>query len=175
MRGLQHLIEGGVGTAFGCTLQGEVKARRGLRLMLALLDAGADRVSLADTVGYADPGMVARLFDKARALVGDKLWPAATFTTRAAWALANVYAALQTGCARFDACLAGIGGCPHAPGASGNVSTEDLAYHAPEHADRHGHQRQRTAGAAPTGGPLAEWRNPARHAVDGRFAQNHDG
>jgi hydroxymethylglutaryl-CoA lyase len=53
---------------------------------------------------------------------------AATSTTRAAWALANVYAALQTGVTRFDACLAGIGGCPHAPGASGNVATEDLAY-----------------------------------------------
>ena len=54
--------------------------------------------------------------------------PAATSTTRAASGLANVYAAWQLGIRRFDACLAGIGGCPHAPGASGNVATEDLAY-----------------------------------------------
>ena len=125
--GSSIIIEGGVGTAFGCTLQGEVKESEVIRLMLALLDAGADRVSLADTVGYADPGMVSRLFDKARALVGDKLWCGHFHDTRGL-GLANVYAALQTGVARFDACLAGIGGCPHAPGASGNVSTEDLAY-----------------------------------------------
>ena len=125
--GSSILIEGGVGTAFGCTLQGEVKESEVIRLMLALLDAGADRVSLADTVGYADPAKVSRLFDKARALVGDKLWCGHFHDTRGL-GLANVYAALQTGVTRFDACLAGIGGCPHAPGASGNVSTEDLAY-----------------------------------------------
>lgn len=125
--GSSIIIEGGVGTAFGCTLQGEVKESEVIRLMLALLDAGADRVSLADTVGYADPAKVARLFDKARALVGDKLWCGHFHDTRGL-GLANVYAALQTGVTRFDACLAGIGGCPHAPGASGNVSTEDLAY-----------------------------------------------
>jgi hydroxymethylglutaryl-CoA lyase len=77
-------------------LQGEVKESEVIRLMLALLDAGADRVSLADTVGYADPGMVARLFDKARALVGDKLWCGHFHDTRGL-GLANVYAALQTG------------------------------------------------------------------------------
>ncbi|MEY4882227.1 MAG: hypothetical protein RIS34_81 [Pseudomonadota bacterium] len=125
--GSQMVIEGGVGTAFGCTIQGEVKEGEVIRLMLALLDAGADCVSLADTVGYADPGMVARLFGKARALVGDKLHCGHFHDTRGL-GLANVYAALQTGVTRFDACLAGIGGCPHAPGASGNVATEDLAY-----------------------------------------------
>jgi hydroxymethylglutaryl-CoA lyase len=125
--GSRMLIEGGVGTAFGCTIQGKVKESEVIRLMLALLDAGADRVSLADTVGYADPAMVARLFEKARALVGDRLWCGHFHDTRGL-GLANVYAAMQTGVTRFDACLAGIGGCPHAPGASGNVSTEDLAY-----------------------------------------------
>jgi hydroxymethylglutaryl-CoA lyase len=125
--GSRMLIEGGVGTAFGCTLQGEVAQDEVLRLMQALLDAGADRVSLADTVGYADPAAVARLFERARALVGDRLWCGHFHDTRGL-GLANVYAALQTGVTRFDACLAGIGGCPHAPGASGNVSTEDLAY-----------------------------------------------
>ncbi len=125
--GSKMMLEGGVGTAFGCTIQGEVKESEVLRLMLALLDAGCDRVSLADTVGYADPAMVARLFEKARALVGERLWCGHFHDTRGL-GLANVYAALQTGVNRFDACLAGIGGCPHAPGASGNVSSEDLAY-----------------------------------------------
>ena len=125
--GSKTLIEGGVGTAFGCTLQGEVAESEVLRLMQALLDAGADRVSLADTVGYADPVSVQRLFEKARALVGERLWCAHFHDTRG-MGLANAYAAWQTGIERFDACLAGIGGCPHAPGASGNVATEDLAF-----------------------------------------------
>ena len=125
--GSATLIEGGVGTAFGCTLQGEVAESEVLRLMQALLDAGADRVSLADTVGFADPASVQRLFGKARALVGDRLACAHFHDTRG-MGLANAYAAWQTGITRFDACLAGIGGCPHAPGASGNVTTEDLDY-----------------------------------------------
>ena len=125
--GSKTLIEGGVGTAFGCTLQGQVDKSEVLRLMQALLDAGADRVSLADTVGYADPAMVRSLFEDAIRIAGDRFWCGHFHDTRAL-GLANVYAALEVGVARFDACLAGIGGCPHAPGASGNVSTEDLAY-----------------------------------------------
>jgi len=125
--GSKTLIEGGVGTAFGCTLQGKVETSEVLRLMQALLDAGADRVSLADTVGYADPRMVRELFGQARAIAGERLCCGHFHDTRGL-ALANVYAALETGVARFDASLAGIGGCPHAPGASGNVATEDLAF-----------------------------------------------
>ena len=125
--GSRTLIEGGVGTAFGCTLQGEVPEAEVLRLLQALLDAGADRVSLADTVGHADPARVSRLFDKALHRVGDRLRYAHFHDTRG-MGLANAYAAWQAGVRGFDACLAGIGGCPHAPGASGNVATEDLAY-----------------------------------------------
>ena len=125
--GSRMILEGGVGTAFGCTLQGEVKESEVLRLMQALLDAGCDRVSLADTVGYADPAAVQRLFSKARAIAGYRLWCGHFHDTRGL-GLANVFAALLTGVNRFDACLAGIGGCPHAPGASGNVATEDLAW-----------------------------------------------
>lgn len=125
--GAKTLIEGGVGTAFGCTLQGHVDAEEVLRLMQALLDAGADRVSLADTVGYADPAMVRELFARAIAIAGERFWCGHFHDTRGL-GLANVYAALEAGVTRFDACLAGIGGCPHAPGASGNVAAEDLAY-----------------------------------------------
>lgn len=125
--GRKTLIEGGVGTAFGCTIQGQVEASEVLRLLKALLDAGADRVSLADTVGYADPGSVSRLFEQALKITGDRLWCGHFHDTRGL-ALANAYAILELGIARFDASLAGIGGCPHAPGASGNASSEDLAF-----------------------------------------------
>ncbi|MEM5338488.1 hydroxymethylglutaryl-CoA lyase [Paraburkholderia azotifigens] len=125
--GSQTLIEGGIGTAFGCTIQGAVDQSEVLRCMQALLDAGADRVSIADTVGYASPAAVRDLFEKARRIAGERFWCGHFHDTRGL-ALANVYAALGTGVARFDATLAGIGGCPHAPGASGNASSEDLAF-----------------------------------------------
>jgi hydroxymethylglutaryl-CoA lyase len=125
--GAKTLIEGGIGTAFGCTIQGHVDHADVLRYMQALLDAGADRVSIADTVGYAGPRAVHDLFEKARAIAGERLWCGHFHDTRGL-ALANVCAALETGVARFDATLAGIGGCPHAPGASGNASSEDLAF-----------------------------------------------
>ena len=125
--GSKTLIEGGVGTAFGCTLQGHVDKGEVLRLLQALLDAGADRVSLADTVGYADPRMVRELFEGAVRIAGDRFWCGHFHDTRGL-AMANVYAALETGVERFDASLGGIGGCPYAPGASGNATTEDLAF-----------------------------------------------
>ena len=121
------LVEGGVGTAFGCTLQGDVDPAEVLRCLRGLLDAGVDRVSIADTVGYADPSAVGRLFEQAMKIAGDKFWCAHFHDTRGL-ALANCHAALAVGVTRFDASLAGIGGCPHAPGASGNASTEDLAF-----------------------------------------------
>jgi hydroxymethylglutaryl-CoA lyase len=125
--GSRCLLEVGFSTAFGCTIQGQVDEAEVLRLLHAVLDAGADRVGLADTVGYADPLQVARLFERCFAVAGERLACGHFHDTRGL-GMANVYAAWQVGVRRFDACLAGIGGCPHAPGASGNVATEDLAY-----------------------------------------------
>jgi hydroxymethylglutaryl-CoA lyase len=125
--GARTEIEVGISTAFGCTIQGEVDPEEVVRLVQAALDAGVEAVSLADTVGYADPAMVSRLFERVLRVAGDRLVCGHFHDTRGL-GLANVYAALQLGIARFDACTAGIGGCPHAPGASGNVSTEDLTY-----------------------------------------------
>jgi hydroxymethylglutaryl-CoA lyase len=125
--GSHTLLEVGISTAFGCTIQGEVKGDYVVGLVSAVLDAGADRVGLADTVGYADPAMVSRLFEQVLRVAGDRLDTAHFHDTRGL-GLANCYAALRLGIRRFDACLGGIGGCPHAPGASGNVATEDLAY-----------------------------------------------
>ncbi len=126
-RGSSIRIEVGMSTALGCTIQGEVAVDEVLRLLQAVLALGVDRVGLADTVGYADPRQVAELFTRAREVAGDRLACGHFHDTRGL-GMANVMAALQTGETRFDACLAGIGGCPHAPGASGNVATEDLAY-----------------------------------------------
>jgi len=120
-------LEVGLSTAFGCTLQGRVDENEVARLVQAVLEAGADRVGLADTVGYADPLQVTRVFERCFAIAGEKLACGHFHDTRGL-GLANVYAAWQTGVRRFDACGGGIGGCPHAPGASGNVATEDLAY-----------------------------------------------
>ncbi len=125
--GRRTLIEAGISTAFGCTMQGRVEPDDVLRLVQAVLDAGADRVSLADTVGYADPAAVSRLFERALRLAGGRFSCGHFHDTRGL-ALANVHAALRLGVARFDASLAGIGGCPHAPGASGNATTEDLVF-----------------------------------------------
>jgi hydroxymethylglutaryl-CoA lyase len=125
--GSRCVIEVGISTAFGCTLQGEVAEDEVLRLVQASLDAGAEHVGLADTVGYANPRQVARLFERCFAVAGKRLSCGHFHDTRGL-GLANVYAAWQVGVRRFDASVGGIGGCPHAPGASGNVATEDVAW-----------------------------------------------
>ena len=127
VRGSSIRIEVGMSTALGCTIQGKVEGDEVLRLLQAVLALGVDRVGLADTVGYADPRQVGELFARAREVAGDQLACGHFHDTRGL-GMANVMAALQAGETRFDACLAGIGGCPHAPGASGNVATEDLVY-----------------------------------------------
>ncbi|MFI4929561.1 MAG: hydroxymethylglutaryl-CoA lyase, partial [Burkholderiales bacterium] len=126
-RGSRCLVEVGISTAFGCTIQGRVEPSEVLRLVRAAVDAGADRIGLADTVGYADPLQVGTLFGQAIEVAGDKLSCGHFHDTRGL-GLANVFAAWQAGMRRFDACTGGLGGCPHAPGASGNVATEDVAY-----------------------------------------------
>lgn len=125
--GLRCRLEVGISTAFGCTIQGKVEEAEVLRLVQAALDAGAEHVGLADTVGYADPLQVSHLFARCFAVAGERLACGHFHDTRGL-GMANVFAAWQVGVRRFDACLGGIGGCPHAPGASGNVATEDVAY-----------------------------------------------
>jgi hydroxymethylglutaryl-CoA lyase len=126
-KGSDCLVEVGLSTAFGCTIQGRVEPTEVLRLLRAALDAGIDRIGLADTVGYADPLQVKALFEQCLEVAGDRLACGHFHDTRGL-GLANVFAAWQAGIRRFDACTGGIGGCPHAPGASGNVATEDVAY-----------------------------------------------
>jgi hydroxymethylglutaryl-CoA lyase len=120
-------VEAGIATAFGCTIQGEVREDEVIRIAKACVEAGVDSVGLADTVGYADPAQVRRLFRKVREAIGDRLKSAHFHDTRGL-GLANVVAALDVGVRSFDSSLGGLGGCPHAPGASGNVATEDLVF-----------------------------------------------
>jgi hydroxymethylglutaryl-CoA lyase len=91
------------------------------------MEAGADAVGLADTVGYATPAQVGHIFRDVRAEIGDRLRSAHFHDTRG-MGLANTMAALEAGIRSFDSSLGGLGGCPFAPGASGNVATEDLAF-----------------------------------------------
>ncbi|MDM0072491.1 hydroxymethylglutaryl-CoA lyase [Variovorax sp. J31P207] len=120
-------IKVGLATAFGCTLQGEVPESEVERLAIAVVAAGADSISLSDTTGYANPAQVRRLFRRVREAAGDRVDTAHFHDTRGL-GLANVVAALDCGIRRFDASLAGLGGCPHAPGATGNIVTEDLVF-----------------------------------------------
>jgi len=120
-------IEGAISTAFGCTLQGAVPEDEVVRLAVMLAEAGVDGVPLADTVGYANPAQVRRLFRKVRNAIGDKLEGAHFHNTRGL-GLANALAAYEEGVRAFDSSMGGLGGCPFAPGASGNVITEDLIF-----------------------------------------------
>ena len=127
--GSRTIIEVGMSTAFGCTIQGRVEPSEVLRLMQAVLDAGADRVGPADTGRLCGPPNGARAFRGGAFASSATIASAAgTFTIRAAWRSRTSMRPHELGVRRFDASLAGIGGCPHAPGASGNASTEDLAY-----------------------------------------------
>jgi hydroxymethylglutaryl-CoA lyase len=120
-------IEAGVSTAFGCTMQGEVPEDDVVRLAVMLVEAGVDCVALADTVGYANPAQIKRLFRRVKNEIGGKLEAAHLHDTRGL-GLANALAAYEEGVRHFDSSMGGLGGCPFAPGASGNVITEDLVF-----------------------------------------------
>ena len=120
-------VEAGLSTAFGCTIQGEVKEDDVVWLAGECVAAGADDVGLSDTTGMANPAQVRRLFDKVRAVIGEHTGAAHLHNTRGL-GLANCLAAWDAGVRTFDASLGGLGGCPYAPGASGNVVTEDLVF-----------------------------------------------
>lgn len=114
-----------VSVAWECPYEGIVDPDQVLRITEKLLDAGANEIILADTIGAANPASVSQLIKKCVAAFGPELLSAHFHDTRA-MALANVCAALNEGIRKFDACIAGLGGCPFAPGAAGNLATEDL-------------------------------------------------
>lgn len=125
--GKKTIINAGIAMAFGCSLSGDVDENTVLRMVDQCFEAGVDMVGLADTVGYGGPRQVASLSKKMGARLGDLPWVLHLHDTRG-MGIANASAALDAGCRVFDASLAGLGGCPFAPGASGNVVLEDLVF-----------------------------------------------
>ena len=120
-------LEAASSTAFGCNLHGAVPEDEVIRLAVQCAGAGADDVGLSDTTGHANPAQVRRLFMRLRAEIGHQAGAAHMHNTRGL-GLANCLAAYEAGVRTFDASLGGLGGCPYAPGASGNVVTEDLVF-----------------------------------------------
>ena len=121
-------VMGACSTAFGCTLQGNVAEADVVRAAVALQAAGVDEISLADTVGYANPAQIRSVFTAVRKAVAPDLLIEAHFHNTRGLGLANCLAAYEVGVRHFDSTLGGLGGCPYAPNASGNVVTEDLAF-----------------------------------------------
>jgi hydroxymethylglutaryl-CoA lyase len=120
-------VEVGISTAFGCSMEGRVSEDWVLKMAGMLVEAGADSVGLSDSTGYANPVQVKRMFTRLKREIGDKAGAAHFHNTRGQ-GLANVVAALEASVTTFDASQGGIGGCPYAPGATGNIVTEDLVF-----------------------------------------------
>lgn len=126
-RGSGVFVNASLSTAFGCPFEGAGAQARVGELIQRLLDIGVQGITLCDTTGMADPAQVGRLCGEAL-----RRWPGTVFTAHfhntRGMGLANALAALHAGIERFDASLGGLGGCPYAPGASGNICTEDLTH-----------------------------------------------
>ncbi len=120
-------VAAGIATAFGCTISGAVSEKRVLQLTETLLEMGADELIVADTVGYGNPAQARRILGAIVKAAGS-VPVAAHFHDTRGLGLANVVGALDAGVRRFDASLGGLGGCPFAPGATGNINTEDCAF-----------------------------------------------
>ena len=125
--GAEVKVEAALSTAFGCSIDGIVPERRVIEVAAGVAEAGVDLIALADTVGYANPAQVRSTVRAVRSAVGGKLARLHLHDTMGL-GLANALAGLDAGVRSFDASLAGLGGCPYAPGASGNIVTEDLAF-----------------------------------------------
>ena len=120
-------LSAAIATSFGCTMEGTVDESRVIAIAEKLAEAGADEIMLADTVGYGNPAQVRRLFINTAEVLGPMPLRAHFHDTRGL-GIANVSAAVEAGVRRFDASLAGLGGCPFAPGATGNIDMEDTAF-----------------------------------------------
>ena len=120
-------VEVVIATAWDSPFEGPTPPQRVLEIAEAARDRGADRLSIADTIGTTTPGRVSSLISQLRPVIGDLPLGAHFHNTRGA-GLASAYAAVRSGVTRLDASVGGLGGCPFAPGATGNIATEDLVY-----------------------------------------------
>ena len=121
-------VEIGISTAFGCTLEGMVSEDWVIKMAGLLAEAGVDSIGLSDTTGYANPAQIKRMFRRLSGEIGEKKVGGAHLHNTRGQGLANVVAALEAGVSTFDSSLGGLGGCPYAPGATGNIVTEDLVF-----------------------------------------------
>ena len=121
-------FEGSLSTVFGCTIEGAVPEKQILTLTEQLLDAGVDEIGLSDTTGYANPASVRHLIRQVRDVAGEEKVTGIHLHNTRGLGLANALAAFEEGLSTFDASQGGLGGCPFAPGASGNITTEDLVF-----------------------------------------------
>ncbi|MFO1350475.1 MAG: hydroxymethylglutaryl-CoA lyase [Gammaproteobacteria bacterium] len=121
-------VAAAVGVAFGCPFEGEIPLQRVIGIGKRLAEAGADHLFLADTIGCAVPSQVRERFVALRDAVGERVPLGAHFHNTRNTGFANAYAALEAGVTEFDASVGGIGGCPFAPRATGNIASEDLLY-----------------------------------------------
>lgn len=121
-------FEAGLATAFGCTIEGPISEDLVLRSAERLMQCGVAEVGLSDTTGYANPKQVRRLVRKVQAVVGKENITGVHLHNTRGLGLANALAAIEEGITTIDSSLGGIGGCPFAPGASGNIVTEDLVF-----------------------------------------------
>lgn len=121
-------FEAGISTAFGCSYEGVIPADKVVRLAETLMEAGCDEVGLSDSTGYANPTQVKDLVNRVRKAVGERAFAGLHMHNTRGLGLANVLAGFEVGVRTFDSSLGGLGGCPWAPGASGNVVTEDLVF-----------------------------------------------
>ena len=121
-------FEGNLSTAFGCTLEGKVSEKAVLSLGVKMMELGCDEVGLSDTTGYANPAQIKRLIRLLKKEVGNENLTSVHLHNTRGLGLANALAALDEGITTLDSSLGGIGGCPFAPGASGNIVTEDLVF-----------------------------------------------
>lgn len=120
-------VEVGISMAFGSPIEGAISEDWVMELAARLAKAGADSIGLSDSSGYANPVQIRRMFTRLRHEIGDRAGAAHLHNTRGQ-GLANVVAALDAGVTTFDASQGGMGGCPYAPGATGNIVTEDLVF-----------------------------------------------
>jgi len=121
-------VEIGISTAFGCTIEGNVSEDWVIEMAGLLAKAGADSIGLSDTSGYGNPAQIKRMFRRLRAEIGAEKMAGAHLHNTRGQGLANVVAALEADVTTFDSSLGGLGGCPYAPGATGNIVTEDLVF-----------------------------------------------
>ena len=126
--GKRFRLTSGLSTAFGCSMEGQVSQKAVLDLAERYVEAGSEMLAVADTVGYGNPVEVKEVFSTLIAHFGDSVDILAHFHDTRGLGLANVFAALEAGCTIFDGCLAGLGGCPYAPLATGNIVFEDLVF-----------------------------------------------